>query len=48
MRLKATPAEQLGTIEAPDAESAIQKAIERYGITEPWKQQRLLAYRVTR
>ena len=43
-RIKATPAVDLGTVEAPDAE-AIKIAIERYGITNPWHQQRLVAQR---
>ena len=32
IRLKATPAEELGTVEAPDAEPAIRIAIEQFEI----------------
>jgi hypothetical protein len=42
-RIKGTPAAVLGRIEAPDAESAIQKWIETYGITDPDQQKRLAA-----
>jgi hypothetical protein len=42
-RLKATPAVELGYLEAPDAEQAIKVAIERYGITNPMHQQKLVA-----
>jgi hypothetical protein len=42
-RIKATPAITLGTVEAIDAEQAIKVAIEQFGITDPWKQQRLVA-----
>jgi hypothetical protein len=37
--------EPLGDVEAPDAESAIKRAIEEYQITEPWRQRSLLAKR---
>jgi antitoxin component HigA of HigAB toxin-antitoxin module len=37
---------ELGTVEAPDAESAIKRAIEQYGITDREQQKRLAAYRV--
>jgi hypothetical protein len=30
-------------VEAPDEATAIREAIERYGIREPWKQNRLVA-----
>jgi len=30
-------------VEAPDPETAIKEAIRRYGITEPWEQDRLVA-----
>jgi hypothetical protein len=46
-RIKATPAVDLGMVEAPDAEAAIKVAIERYGITNPWHQQRLVAQRMS-
>jgi hypothetical protein len=36
----------VGTVEAPDADTAIKVAIERYGITNPWYQERLVARRV--
>jgi hypothetical protein len=37
--------EFLGVIEAPDEATAIKEAIERYGVCEPWKQERLVARR---
>jgi hypothetical protein len=45
--IKSTPAAELGTITAPDAETAIRKAIEEWQITEPHRQQRLFARRVS-
>ena len=42
-RLKATPAEYIGEVEAPDEASAIK--IEEFQITERWKQSRLVAQR---
>jgi hypothetical protein len=39
------PADFVGYVEAPDEQSAIKRAIEEYGITEPWKQSRLVAQR---
>jgi uncharacterized protein YdiU (UPF0061 family) len=47
-RLKATPAEYIGEVEAPDEASAIKKAIEEFQITERWKQSRLVAQRRAR
>jgi hypothetical protein len=44
-RLKGTPAALLGHVEAPDEETAIKKAIEEFGITNPQLQKRLLAQR---
>jgi hypothetical protein len=41
--IKATPAKVIGHVEAPDAESAIAKAIEEFKITDPQKQRRLIA-----
>jgi hypothetical protein len=41
--IKATPAAIVGYVEAPDAESAIAKAIEEFKITAPQKQRRLIA-----
>ena len=46
IRLKATPAVELGTVEAPDADTAIEIAIKRFEITDPVHQQRLAARRV--
>jgi hypothetical protein len=43
--IKATPAKVIGYVEAPDAESAIKKAIEEFKITDPQKQRRLIAQR---
>jgi hypothetical protein len=42
-RIKSTPAVVLGYVDAPDAESAIKEAIERFGITDRDQQQRLMA-----
>jgi hypothetical protein len=42
--IKATPAVIIGYVEAPDAESAIKKAIEEFKITDPQKQRRLIAH----
>jgi hypothetical protein len=46
-RLKGTPAALLGHVEAPDEETAIKRAIEEFGITNPQMQKRLLAQRRT-
>jgi len=43
-RLKGTPASLLGHVEAPDAETAIKKAIDEFAI-EPALHKRLLAQR---
>jgi hypothetical protein len=40
--IKATPARLIGHVEAPDAETAIAKAIEEFKI-DPSKQRRLIA-----
>jgi hypothetical protein len=45
-RIKATPAADVGTVQAPDAEAAIRAAIERFGIKNPQHQQRLVARRI--
>jgi hypothetical protein len=45
-RIRATPAVEIGTVEASDAEEAIREAIERYVIKNPVHQQRLVARRV--
>ena len=45
-RIRGTPAEQIGHVEAPDEATAIKTAIEQYGITDPQKQSRLVAVRV--
>ena len=46
IRVKATPAEELGTVEVPDAEPAIRVAIEQFEIDDPHRQRRLVARRV--
>jgi hypothetical protein len=46
IRLKATPAEELGTVEVPDAEPAIRIAVERLEINDPDRQRRLVARRM--
>jgi hypothetical protein len=47
IRLKSTPAAEIGTVEAADAEAAIKAAIEKFNITNPQQQQRLMARRVS-
>jgi hypothetical protein len=42
-RIKSTPAAVLGRISAPDAETAVKEWIEKFGITDPQQQQRLVA-----
>ena len=42
-RIKGTPAAILGRIKAPTAESAIKEWIEKFGITDPEQQRRLVA-----
>ena len=42
-RIKGTPAVILGRINAPDAETAVKEWIEKFGITDPEHQQRLVA-----
>jgi len=44
-RLRHTPATFVGSVEAPDAETAIKKAIEKFNITDPQQQKRLIAQR---
>jgi hypothetical protein len=45
-RIRDTAAEFIGFVEAPDDATAIKKAIEELGITEPKKRERLVAQRV--
>ena len=47
IRVKATPAEQVGVVDAPDKQTAIKLAIEKYGVKNPHHQKRLMAFRVT-
>jgi hypothetical protein len=47
IRFKGTPAAQVGRVQAPDRQAAIKLAIEKYSITDPIKQSRLSAYRVS-
>jgi hypothetical protein len=42
-RIRSTPAVEIGTVEAPDAASAIEEAIRRYDIRQPWQRERLVA-----
>jgi hypothetical protein len=44
-RLRGTPAESIGAVDAPDEQTAIKKAIEDYAITDPQKRARLIAQR---
>jgi hypothetical protein len=46
IRIKGTPAVRLGRVTAPDAESAIKKAIKEFDIREPELQKRLAARRI--
>ena len=46
IRIKGSPAVRLGRVSAPDAESAIKKAIEEFDIRNPEQQKRLAARRV--
>jgi hypothetical protein len=46
LRIKGTPAVEVGWVDAPDAATAIKEAIERYGITDREQQKRLVARRV--
>jgi hypothetical protein len=44
-RIKGTPAVLLGHVEATDPEAATKIAIERFGVTDPEQQKRLVARR---
>ena len=44
-RITGTPAKFVDSVMAPDADSAVAKAIEEYGITDPTKQRKLVARR---
>ena len=44
-RIKGRPAVEIGWVDAPDAETAIKEAIQRYGITDREQQKRLAARR---
>jgi hypothetical protein len=46
IRIKATPAEELGTVDALDTETAIRIAIERFEIDDPHRQRRLVTRRM--
>jgi hypothetical protein len=41
--IKSTPAALVGYVDAPDAESAVKRAIEQFEIKDPQKQRRLIA-----
>jgi hypothetical protein len=41
----ATPATPVGHVHAPDADTAIERAIKELNITDPWKQKRLIPVR---
>lgn len=45
-RIRGTPAEFIGYVEAPDEEQAIKEAIKRFEIKDPEKQKRLVARKV--
>jgi hypothetical protein len=44
-RIRSTPAAYIGIVEAPDEEAAIQAAIEKFKVTNPDQQKRLVAQR---
>jgi hypothetical protein len=44
--IKGTPAAELGMVEAPNVEAAIKAAIEKFNITDRWRQERLVARRI--
>jgi 1,2-phenylacetyl-CoA epoxidase PaaB subunit len=44
-RIKGTPAAEIGTVEAPDAETAIKVAIKEFNITNSEQQKWLMAQR---
>lgn len=44
-RIRGTPAAYVGMVYAPDEKTAIQRAIEDFGITNPEQQKRLIAER---
>jgi hypothetical protein len=44
-KLRGTPAQFIGIVEAPDETTAIQRAIEEFAITDPEAQKRLIAQR---
>jgi 1,2-phenylacetyl-CoA epoxidase PaaB subunit len=45
-RIRSTPATEIGTVHTPDAASAIEEAIQRYDIRQPWQRERLVARRI--
>ena len=42
-RIRGTPAQFVGSVQAPDEQSAIKEAIKEFGITDPEQQKRLIA-----
>jgi hypothetical protein len=44
-RIRGTPAVEIGTVQAPDAETAIKVAIKEFNIKNPEQQKRLMAQR---
>lgn len=46
-RIRGTPAASVGLVHAPDAETAIQRAIEEFSITDTQAQRRLVAVRTS-
>ena len=46
VRIKSTPASDLGVVQAGTKEGAIQKACEQYNITDAFQRSRLMAQRV--
>jgi hypothetical protein len=44
-RIRGTPAQFVGTVYAPDKDTAIKRAIDEFEITNPEHQKRLMAHR---
>ncbi len=47
LRINGTPASDVGIVEAIDADGAVKAAIEKFKITDPKEQKRLIARRLS-
>jgi hypothetical protein len=47
VRIKGSPAVEIGTVQAPDAATAIRIGIKEFEISDPEQRKRLAAYRVS-